>query len=139
MICGTVGAYANHLQFIDQVLGKAPGAKTYAAMNILLLAERVVALADTHVNDNPDAEQLAEITLAAAAEMRRLNMEPKAALLSRSNFSSGRSQSGAQIEQALALIRDRKSVVYGKSVSVSVDHGVGGVLKKKTTLNRIIY
>src|SRR3546814_5917024 len=78
MICGTVGAYANHLQFIDQVLGKAPGAKTYAAMNILLLAERVVALADTHVNDNPDAEQLAEITLAAAAEMRRLNMEPKA-------------------------------------------------------------
>src|SRR3546814_2608266 len=100
MICGTVGAYANHLQFIDQVLGKAPGAKTYAAMNILLLAERVVALADTHVNDNPDAEQLAEITLAAAAEMRRLNMEPQAALLSRSNFGSGSPQSGA---------KDRKS------------------------------
>ncbi|AEC20594.1 malic enzyme [Pusillimonas sp. T7-7] len=108
MICGTVGAYANHLQFIDQVLGKAPGAKTYAAMNILLLAERVVALADTHVNDNPDAEQLAEITLAAAAEMRRLNMEPKAALLSRSNFGSGSSQSGAKMQQALALIRERE-------------------------------
>src|SRR3546814_7899118 len=66
MICGTVGAYANHLQFIDQVLGKAPGAKTYAAMNILLLAERVVALADTHVNDNPDAAQLAEIKIGRA-------------------------------------------------------------------------
>src|SRR3546814_17219070 len=92
MICGTVGAYANHLQFIDQVLGKAPGAKTYAAMNILLLAERVVALADTHVNDNPDAEQLAEITLAAAAEMRRLHMHHKATLPPLSN--SGNRKNG---------------------------------------------
>src|SRR5690606_21500884 len=107
MICGTVGAYANHLQFIDQVLGKAPGAKTYAAMNILLLAERTLALADTHINDNPDAEQIAEITLAAAAEMRRLNLEPKVALLSRSNFGSGSSESGAKMQQALGLIRER--------------------------------
>ncbi|MDS1140667.1 NADP-dependent malic enzyme [Pusillimonas sp. SM2304] len=108
MICGTVGAYANHLQFIDQVLGKAPGAKTYSAMNILLLAERTIALADTHINDNPDAGQIAEITLAAAAEMRRLNMEPKVALLSRSNFGSGSSESGAKMQQALALIRERE-------------------------------
>ncbi|MGB6103713.1 MAG: NADP-dependent malic enzyme, partial [Pusillimonas sp.] len=107
MVCGTVGAYANHLQFIDQVLGKEPGAKTYAAMNILLLAERTIALADTHINDNPDAEQIADITLAAAAEMRRLNMEPKVALLSRSNFGSGSSESGAKMQQALALVRER--------------------------------
>src|SRR5690606_7336936 len=65
MVCGTVGAYADHLRFIDEVIGKAPGARTYAAMNILLLSERTIALADTHVNDNPTTEQVAEITLAA--------------------------------------------------------------------------
>lgn len=115
MVCGTVGTYSNHLEFIDQVIGKAPGATIYSAMNILMLAERTVALADTHVNDNPDASQLADITLAAAAEMRRLNMVPKVALLSRSNFGTGSSSSGTKMQEALALIRerdpDRKSVV----------------------------
>ena len=108
LICGTVGAYADHLRFIDEVIGKVPGTKTYAAMNILLLAERTIALADTHINDNPDAEQIAEITLAAAAEMRRLNMEPKVALLSRSNFGTGSSLSGAKMQQALAIVRERE-------------------------------
>ncbi|KAA0890233.1 NADP-dependent malic enzyme [Pusillimonas sp. ANT_WB101] len=107
MICGTVGTYSNHLEFIDQVIGKAPGAKIYSAMNILMLAERTVALADTHVNDNPDAAQLADITLAAVAEMRLLNMVPKVALLSRSNFGTGSSSSGTKMQEALALIRDR--------------------------------
>jgi malate dehydrogenase (oxaloacetate-decarboxylating)(NADP+) len=106
LVCGTVGAYADHLRFIDEVIGKAPGAKTYAAMNILLLAERTVALADTHINDNPTAEQIAEITMAAAAEMRRLNIEPKVALLSRSNFGTSSSSSGSKMQEALAIVRD---------------------------------
>ncbi|TFL13165.1 NADP-dependent malic enzyme [Pusillimonas caeni] len=107
MVCGTVGAYADHLRFIDEVIGKAPGARTYAAMNILLLSERTIALADTHVNDNPTTEQIAEITLAAAGEMRRLNIEPKAALLSRSNFGTGSSASGAKMRDALAIVREQ--------------------------------
>jgi len=107
LICGTVGAYADHLRFIDEVIGKSPGAKTYAAMNILLLAEHTIALADTHVNDNPSAEQVAEITIAAANEMRRLDIEPKVALLSRSNFGTGSSSSGAKMRDALALIRSQ--------------------------------
>lgn len=105
MICGTVGSYGNHLQFIDQVIGKAPGAKIYAAMNILLLEQRTVALADTHVNDNPNAQEIAEITLAAVSEMRDLNMLPKVALLSRSNFGSGSSSSGQKMQEALAIVR----------------------------------
>ena len=107
MICGTVGSYANHLRFIDEVIGKRPGAKTYSAMNILLLRERTVALADTHVNDNPDAEQIAEITIAAARRMRELSIEPKAALLSRSNFGTGSSSSGGKMREALSLIREQ--------------------------------
>src|SRR5690606_40028195 len=57
MICGTVGAYGNHLRFIDEVIGHQPGGQTYAAMNILLLEERALALADTHVNDEPRSEE----------------------------------------------------------------------------------
>ncbi|WP_417276038.1 NADP-dependent malic enzyme [Castellaniella sp.] len=107
MICGTVGTYGNHLRFIDEVLGKQPNARTYAAMNILLLNERTIALADTHVNDNPDAAQIAEITLMAAEEMRRLNIEPKVALLSRSNFGTGSSSSGQKMRDALAIVHER--------------------------------
>ena len=105
LICGTVGAYADHLRYIDQVIGKAPGAKTYAAMNILLLPEYTIALADTHVNDDPTSEQIAEITIAAANEMRRLDIEPKVALLSRSNFGTGSSASGQKMRDALEIIR----------------------------------
>ena len=106
MICGTVGSYGDHLRFIDEVIGKAPGVRTYAAMNILLLADNMLALTDTHVNDNPNAEQVAEITLMAAHKMRRLNLEPKAALLSRSNFGTGSSSSGEKMKEALALVRE---------------------------------
>src|SRR3546814_17954459 len=103
LVCGTVGAYADHLRFIDEVIGKVPGVKTYAAMNILLLTERTIALADTHINDNPNAEQVAEIAMAAPAEMRPLNLEPKVALLSRSTFCTGSPPSGAKMQE------DRKS------------------------------
>jgi len=105
MICGTVSAYAEHLRFIDEVIGKRPGANVYAAMNVLLLDQRVVALVDTHVNDNPTAEQIAEITIAAAEQMKRLSLAPKVALLSRSNFGTGSSSSGAKMREALALVR----------------------------------
>jgi len=105
MICGTVSGYADHLRYIDQVIGKRPGTTTYAAMNILLLPEQTIALVDTHVNDEPTAEQIAEYTIAAAQQMRRLNLIPKVALLSRSNFGSGSSASGAKMRAALELIR----------------------------------
>ena len=107
MICGTVGAYHDHLRFIDEVIGKAPGAKTYAAMSILLLDERTLALTDTHVNDDPSAEQIAEITVAAAKVMEGLNLAPKVALLSRSNFGSSSSASGAKMRRALDLVLEQ--------------------------------
>jgi malate dehydrogenase (oxaloacetate-decarboxylating)(NADP+) len=107
MICGTVGAYHDHLRFVDQVIGKKPGANTYAAMNILLLDERTVALADTHVNDDPTAEQIAEFTIAAAETMSQLSLAPKVALLSRSSFGSASSASGPKMRRALELVLER--------------------------------
>jgi malate dehydrogenase (oxaloacetate-decarboxylating)(NADP+) len=107
MICGTVGSYGDHLRFIDEVIGKRPGNNIYAAMSILLLPERTVVLVDTHINEEPTAEQIAEFTIAAAQEMARLNLAPKVALLSRSNFGSGSSSSGAKMRAALQIVRDR--------------------------------
>lgn len=107
MVCGTVGSYMDHLRYVDHMLGLAPGASTYAAMNVLLLPNHTLALLDTHVNEDPTAEQVAEYTLAAADEMRRLNLVPKVALLSRSNFGTGTTASAQKMRDALAIIRER--------------------------------
>ncbi len=107
MICGTFGTTDLHLKYIDQVLGKRAGANVYAAMNVLILPERQLAMVDTHVNENPNAEQLAEITIMAAEEMRRFGLCPRAALLSHSNFGSSNSASAQKMRAALAIIRDK--------------------------------
>jgi malate dehydrogenase (oxaloacetate-decarboxylating)(NADP+) len=105
LICGTWGTTGLHLQYIDQVIGLRPGVKTYACMNGLLLPERQVFLVDTHVNYDPSAEQLAEITTMAAEEMMRFGIRPKAALLSHSNFGSSNQPSAVKMRQALELLR----------------------------------
>ncbi len=107
MICGTVGAFADHLRYVDHMIGLAPGEIAYGAMNILLLPDHTLALVDTHVNDDPTVDQLVAFTLAAAKEMKRLNLVPKVALLSRSNFGSGNSESAQKMRQALDIIRQR--------------------------------
>ena len=76
-------------------------------MNILLLPDQTIALVDTHVNDDPTAEQIAEYTIAAARKMQLLDISPKIALLSRSNFGSKSSASGAKMKAALELIREQ--------------------------------
>ena len=106
MICGTWGTTATHLVFIDQVIGKRPGVKTYACMNGLMLPGRQVFLVDTHVNADPTADEIAEITVMAADEMRRFGLQPKAALLSHSNFGSSNLPSAVKMRTALALVRE---------------------------------
>jgi malate dehydrogenase (oxaloacetate-decarboxylating)(NADP+) len=107
MICGTFGTPNLHLHYIDQVLGKREGANVYAAMNVLLLNDRQIVITDTHINTNPNAEQIAEITIMAAEEMQRYGLAPRAALLSHSNFGSSTSESALKMRAALALIQQR--------------------------------
>ncbi|MBA5606923.1 NADP-dependent malic enzyme [Duganella sp. FT3S] len=107
MICGTFGTTDLHLKYIDQVLGKRAGAKVYAAMNVLILPERQLVMVDTHVNENPNAEQLAAITIMAADEMVRFGLSPRAALLSHSNFGSSNSESAQKMRAALAIIKEQ--------------------------------
>ena len=107
LICGTWGTTQLHLQYIDQVIGRSPTAHTYACMNCLLLPERQVFIVDTHVNYDPSAELLAEITIMAAEEVRRFGIKPKVALLSHSNFGSSTQPSAVKMSQTLALLRSK--------------------------------
>ena len=92
---------------MDQVLGKRAGVNVYAAMNCLILSDRQLFIVDTHVNENPTAEELAEITILAAEEMRRFGLAPRAALLSHSNFGSSNSESAQKMRKTLQLVRER--------------------------------
>ena len=91
----------------EEIIGKAPGCTTLAAMNHLLLPGRALFLCDTHVNENPDAAQLAEIAHLAADTVRRFGLQPKVALLSHSNFGSAASASACKMAEATRLLHER--------------------------------
>ena len=107
MLCGTFGTHATHLQYVDQVIGLRPGVKNYYAMNVLLLPKRTVFICDTYVNYEPSAEQVAEMAVLAAEEIRRFGITPKAALLSHSSFGTSDKPTALKMRQALALIQAR--------------------------------
>ena len=104
MICGTFGTHQTHLHYIDQVIGRRQGVHNYYAMNVLLLPRRTVFICDTYVNFDPTAEQLAEMTVLAAEEIRRFGITPKVALLSHSSFGSANTPTALKMRAALALI-----------------------------------
>jgi malate dehydrogenase (oxaloacetate-decarboxylating)(NADP+) len=106
MLCGTYGSHESHRRYVEQVLGLRPGAKTLAAMNAVMLPDRTVFIADTYVNADPTAGELAEITLLAAEEIRRFGIIPQVALVSHSNFGSSMHPQARKMRDALALIRE---------------------------------
>jgi malate dehydrogenase (oxaloacetate-decarboxylating)(NADP+) len=108
LICGTYGTTQMHLHYIDQVLGKRAGSNVYAAMNFLITQDRQLAIVDTHVNENPNAQELAEITVMAAEELERFGIQPRAALLSHSNFGTYNSASAQKMRAVLPLVREAK-------------------------------
>jgi malate dehydrogenase (oxaloacetate-decarboxylating)(NADP+) len=105
LICGTFGTHNLHLHYVDQVIGRRPGCNVYAAMNVLMLPGRQIALVDTHVNVDPSAAEIAEITILAAEQLRRLGFEPAAALVSHSNFGSSNASSALKMRAAVEIIR----------------------------------
>jgi malate dehydrogenase (oxaloacetate-decarboxylating)(NADP+) len=137
MICGTWGSTQQHLTHIDQVIGRRAGVCTYACMNGLILPGRQVFLVDTHVNYDPTAQQLAEITVLAAEEMLRFGVQPKAALLSHSNFGSSDKPSAVKMRDALALVRESApwleidGEMHGDA---ALDPGYRGELMPRSTL-----
>jgi malate dehydrogenase (oxaloacetate-decarboxylating)(NADP+) len=107
MLCGTFGTHGLHLHYVDQILGRQAGVSSYYAMNALILPKRTLFICDTYVNYDPTAEQVAEMTVLAAEEIRRFGITPKVALLSHSNFGTSDRPTAAKMREALALIGQR--------------------------------
>ncbi len=107
MLCGTFGRYADHLKYVKNAIGTRAGTHTLAAMQMLILPQRQLFICDTHVNVDPSAEEVAEIALLAADEVRRFGLVPNVALLSHSNFGSSDAPSAVKMREALALIKAR--------------------------------
>ncbi len=104
LICGIVGHHAQHLRHVADVIGLEAHAKSFAAMNLLMLQKFTLFICDTYVNEDPSAEEIAEISLMAAEEVRRFGLVPKLALLSHSNFGSVPSASAHKMRAARELI-----------------------------------
>jgi malate dehydrogenase (oxaloacetate-decarboxylating)(NADP+) len=104
LLCGTVGRFEGHLEHVRDVIGTAPGASVLAAMNALMLEKYTLFIADTYVNDDPTAEELAAITRLAAAEVQRFGIQPKVAMLSHSMFGSSDRPSARKMRAARDIL-----------------------------------
>jgi malate dehydrogenase (oxaloacetate-decarboxylating)(NADP+) len=107
MLCGTFGRHKDHLRHVSNIIGLQRGASIFAAMNAVILHKHTMFVCDTYVNEDPTAEQLAEITIMAANEVKRFGLIPRVALLSHSNFGTDDSASALKMSKALDLILHR--------------------------------
>ena len=107
MLCGTSGAFYDHLNYVRQVIGLRRGMRTWGTMNMLIVGGRQLFLCDTYVNHDPSSEQIVDLTFLAAEEVRRFGLTPSVALLSHSSFGSADSPSSQKMRDALALIQAR--------------------------------
>ena len=106
LICGTFANYSIHLKYISRIIGLKSGIKQYAAMNLLMLEDRNLFICDTYVNPDPTAEELADMTLLAAEEVRRFGLTPKVALLSHSSFGSEATPSAAKMRKTFQILSE---------------------------------
>jgi malate dehydrogenase (oxaloacetate-decarboxylating)(NADP+) len=106
LVCGTFGTYDYHFKQVQDVVGLKKGAKLFAAMTLLLLPNRTLAITDPYVNEAPNAEEIAEIARMAAEELSRFGIEPRVALLSHSNFGSSNSASARKMRAAREILRE---------------------------------
>ena len=107
MICGTFGQHGLHLRYIDSVIGLKPDVGSFYALNMLVLPKRTLFIGDTYINYDPTAEQIAEMTVLAAEEVRRFGIVPRAALLSHSNFGAYDTPTAVKMRRALQLLQQR--------------------------------
>ena len=107
LLCGTVGLYRPNLHYIETAIGRKPGVGSYYAMSMLILPGRTLFICDTYVNYEPTAEQIAEMTLLAAEEVRRFGIAPKVALLSHSFFGAENTPTAIKMRRALELVTER--------------------------------
>jgi malate dehydrogenase (oxaloacetate-decarboxylating)(NADP+) len=103
MICGLVGTYETHLERIHSIIGRQAGASDYAALNALMTNQGTLFIADTYVNENPTAQQLADIAWMSVQEVQRFGLPPKVAFLSHSSYGSSKKPSARKMREARDL------------------------------------
>jgi len=107
MLCGMRGTYDEHLRYVREAIGPRRGVKTLAAMNMLVLPDRQLFICDTQVNRHPTLDQIVEMTLLAAEEVRRFGLVPSVALLSHSSFGSSDAWDAQIMRDAVRMIAER--------------------------------
>jgi malate dehydrogenase (oxaloacetate-decarboxylating)(NADP+) len=107
MLCGLEGRFNLHRRHIEHIIGMVPGATSLYAMSLMITSRGAFFMTDTHVHENPSAEQIAEMAVMSAAHVRRFGIEPKIALLAHSDFGSHDDRSSRKMREALALVRAR--------------------------------
>jgi malate dehydrogenase (oxaloacetate-decarboxylating)(NADP+) len=107
MLCGLEGRFRSRLRYIKDIIGLAPGLQDFAAMSLMITARGAFFVADTHVRENPSADEIADMAILCALHVSRFGMQPKIALVSHSDFGDADSQSALKMRAALALIRAR--------------------------------
>jgi malate dehydrogenase (oxaloacetate-decarboxylating)(NADP+) len=107
MISGLQKNYADTIRPALQIIGKEDGLNKIAGMYLMLTKRGPLFLADTTVNFNPTAEELAEITLLVAKEVRQFNMTPRIAMLSYSNFGSSKSPEAQLVAKARRIVKEK--------------------------------
>ena len=105
MLCGLVGQFDAHLKNVQDVIGKDKNATGLATLNAVMTETQTLFIADTYVNEDPDAELLANIAMMAADEVRRFGLPPKVAFLSHSNYGSSSRASARKMRLARDLFR----------------------------------
>jgi malate dehydrogenase (oxaloacetate-decarboxylating)(NADP+) len=104
MICGTFSYYSLHLKYVQNVIGKKEGVNDFYAMNAVLMQDRNIFIADTYIHEDPTAEQLAEMTVLAASQLRRFGITPRVALVSHSNFGTSDKASAVKMRKVHELL-----------------------------------
>ncbi len=107
LICGVEGRYDKHLADVKQIIGRRDGVCAFSGLSLIISQRGAMFFTDTFVNYNPTAQEIAEITVLAAEEIRRFGIIPKAALICHSNFGSRDSESAQKMRAALKLVRQR--------------------------------
>ena len=107
LICGLEGRYEKHLRDVRQIIGKREGVMDFAGLSLLISQRGATFMTDTYVTFQPSAQQIASMTVMAAAAIRRFGLTPKAALVSHSNFGSRDSESATKMREALQLVREQ--------------------------------
>ncbi|ANK80128.1 MAG: malic enzyme [Rhizobiales bacterium NRL2] len=127
MLCGLVGRYDRHIAWVRDIIGLRRGVREPSGLELIVMDRGTIAICDTHVTDDPDAEEVAEMAVMAAEVVNRFGIEPRVALLAHSNFGDNDDPSSRKMREAYGIIR-----------KIAPDLEIDGEMKGDTALNKSV-